>query len=51
MFYIENETTSVIDIEHHEMSSAELNINELYQWLDQPISEDEDCLTYLTDME
>ncbi|MDH5572645.1 MAG: hypothetical protein OEY89_12845 [Gammaproteobacteria bacterium] len=48
MYYIETET-SVLDIEHHEMSSAELNINELYQWLDRPISEDEACLGYPED--
>ena len=42
MFHIETETTSVVDNEHHEMSSAELNINELYQWLDRPIIEDEE---------
>ena len=42
MFYIETETTSVINIEHHEMSSTELDMNELYQWLDRPIIEDEE---------
>ncbi len=38
-------TTEETSIEHQELSFAELDMTSLYEWLDRPITEDDDLNT------